>query len=74
MSQGTFLDRLIRLKALKRIFVFCPKIDFFLTVRPCFLAKNDQIFKWSFFTCLCPLRSLRVKNSLGNYFKMKITP
>ena len=29
MSQGTFLDILIRLEALKRIFVFRPKIDFF---------------------------------------------
>ena len=30
MSQGIFSDKLIRLKALKRIFVFGPKIDFFL--------------------------------------------
>ena len=29
MSQGTFLETLTRLEALKRIFVFCPKIDFF---------------------------------------------
>ena len=29
MSQGTFLDTLIRLEAFKRIFVFCPKLDFF---------------------------------------------
>ena len=29
MSQGTFLDTLIRLEAFKRIFVFSPKIDFF---------------------------------------------
>ena len=30
MSQRTFLDRLIRLEALKRIFGFRPKMDFFL--------------------------------------------
>ena len=30
MSQGTFLDALIRLEAFKRIFVFRPKIDYFL--------------------------------------------
>ena len=29
MSQGTFLETLIRLEAFKRIFVFCPKLDFF---------------------------------------------
>ena len=29
MSQGTFLDTLIRLEAFKTIFVFHPKIDFF---------------------------------------------
>ena len=29
MSQETFSDTLIRLEAFKRIFVFCPKLDFF---------------------------------------------
>ena len=29
MSKVTFIDTLIRLEAFKRIFVFCPKIDFF---------------------------------------------
>ena len=29
MSQGTFCDKLARLEAFKRIFVFRPKIDFF---------------------------------------------
>ena len=29
MSQVTFSDTLIRLKAFKRIFVFRPKMDFF---------------------------------------------
>ena len=54
MSQGTFSDTLIGLEALKRIFVFRPKIDFFQGVSPCFLAKTDQIFKSAFFTHLCP--------------------
>ena len=31
MSEETFLDLLIRLEAFKRIFVFCPKIDFLPT-------------------------------------------
>ena len=40
MSQGTFLDTLIRLEAFKRIFVFCPKIDFFSKgLVHCFLSK-----------------------------------
>ena len=30
MCQGTISDKLIRLEAFKRIFVFRPKIDFFL--------------------------------------------
>ena len=34
MSQGTFFDTLIRLVAFKRIFVFRPKIDFFLRGNP----------------------------------------
>ena len=50
MSQGMFSDTLIRLEALKRIFVFRPKIDFFQGVSPRFLAKNDQIFKSALFT------------------------
>ena len=29
MSQGTFLDTLLRLEAFKGIFEFRPKIDFF---------------------------------------------
>ena len=52
MSQGTFLDTLMRLEAFKRIFVFGPKMDFFLS--PGFLVKNGQILKSAFFTCLCP--------------------
>ena len=34
MSQGTFLDLLIRLEALKRIFVFRPKTDFLPRGKP----------------------------------------
>ena len=30
MSQRTFSDTMIRLQALKRLFLFRPKIDFFL--------------------------------------------
>ena len=30
MSQGTFSDTLIRLESFKKIFLFRPKIDFFL--------------------------------------------
>ena len=54
MSQGTFFDTLIRLDAFKRIFVFRPKMDFFLRVSPGFFVKNGQILKCAFFTCLCP--------------------
>ena len=54
MSQGTFSDTLIRLEAFKRIFVFRPKIDFFPRGKSMVLAKNDQILKREFFTCLCP--------------------
>ena len=38
MSEGTFSDTLIRLDAFKRIFVFCPKIDF----SPGFLVKMTK--------------------------------
>ena len=54
MSQGTFSDTLIQLEAFKRIVVFRPKIAFFQGVCAWFLAKNDQILKSVFFTCLCP--------------------
>ena len=54
MSQGTFSDTLIPLGAFKRVLVFRPQIDFFQKVSPCVLAKNDQIFKSAFFTCLYP--------------------
>ena len=54
MSQGTFSEKLIRLEALKRIFVCRPKIDFFQGLCPWSLAKNEQILKSTFFTCLCP--------------------
>ena len=33
---------------------FEQKSTFFQGVSPCFLAKNDQIFKSAFFTCLRP--------------------
>ena len=34
MSQGTFLDLLIRFEAFKRIFVFRPNIDFLPRGKP----------------------------------------
>ena len=56
MSLGKFPDKLIQMKALKRIFAFCAKIDFFprdnsmvfakvdffQSVNPGFLVKNNQ--------------------------------
>ena len=57
MSLGTFSDTLIRLKALKKIIVFCRKLD---NRHRGFLVKNDQILKLAFFTCLCPKGSQRV--------------
>ena len=54
MSQGTSSDTLFRLEAFKRIFVFRPKIEFFLRGKSMVLTKNDQSFKSAFFTCLCP--------------------
>ena len=60
MSQGTFSDTLIRLETFKEIVVFRPKSTFFQGVSPWFLAKNDQILKWTFFTCFCAYGSRRV--------------
>ena len=40
MSQGTFSDLLIRLEAFKRIFVFCPKIDFLPKGKLTVLGQN----------------------------------
>ena len=42
MSQGTFPDLLIRLKAFKRIFVFGPKIDFFPRGKPTVLGQKSS--------------------------------
>ena len=43
MSQRTFSDTLITLEALQRIFVFRPKIDFFLILKsPGFLSKSSN--------------------------------
>ena len=49
MSQGTFSDLLIRLETFKRIFVFCPKIDFLPVFLPvpvfcqCFLSVFSTV-------------------------------
>ena len=40
MSQGTFSDLLIRLRAFKRIFVFRPKIDILSRGKPTVLDKK----------------------------------
>ena len=42
MSQGTFSDILIRLEAFKRIFVFCPKIDFFPRCKSMVFGKKKK--------------------------------
>ena len=49
---GTFLDLLSRFEGFKKIFVFCPKIEFFQGISPRCWVKNDQIFKSAFFTRL----------------------
>ena len=75
MSQGTFSETLVRLDALKRISVFGPKIEFLPRGKSMLLAKKEQIFKWAFFTFLCPEGSLRVKKTpLGIIFKWKKRP
>ena len=68
MSQGTFSETLVRLDAFKRISVFGPKIEFLPRGKSMLLAKKKQIFKWAFFTCLCPEGSLRVKKLLWQSF------
>ena len=40
MSQRTFLDLLIRLEAIKGLFVFGPKIDFLPRGKPHVLGKK----------------------------------
>ena len=54
MSQGTFSDLLIRLGAFKRIFVFRPKIEVLPRSKLTLFSNNEQIFKSTFFTLLCP--------------------
>ena len=44
MTQWTFSDKLIRLKTLKRIFVFRPKIDFLLKGQP--MLFNEKMTKF----------------------------
>ena len=68
MSQGTFLDTLIRLEAFNRIFVFRPKIDFFPRV---FGQKWPNfevgIFHWFIALGISECR----KTPLGVIFKCK---
>ena len=73
MSRGKY-NTLIRLKAFKIIFVFCPKSTFFQGDSPRFLVKNDQILKSAFSLLYVP-RDLSVsQKSLGNHLEVEITP
>ena len=75
MSQGTFSDKLIRIKGLKRIFVFRPKIDFLLRGQS--MLFNEKMTK--FLSGHFLLESVTwdpgvSKNSLGNHIYVQITP
>ena len=68
MSQGTFSDTLIQLEALKRIFVFRPKISFFSRVfSQKWLNYEDSIFHLFIFLGI----SVYHKMLLGIIFKCK---
>ena len=49
MSQGTFSDLLILLEAFKRIFVFCPKIDFLPRGKPTIFGQKRSKFEVGIF-------------------------
>ena len=53
MSQGMVRTHQFDWKLLKEYLCFVQK-SFFQGVSPRFLAKNDQILKSVFFSCLCP--------------------
>ena len=65
MSQGTFLETLIRLEAFKRIFVFCPKIDFSLRG---FCSKMCKFWSRPFSLVYVPWDVSVSQNALGNHF------
>ena len=75
MSQGTFYDTLIQLKALKRIFVFRPKNQFFFEeLIHDFLSKSTN-FEGAIFHLFMSLgNSAFRKTSLGIIFKCKERP
>ena len=53
MSQGTFLDTLIRLEAFKRIFVFRPRNDFFRRGKSMvFWSKINKYLSFNFLLLL----------------------
>ena len=63
MSQGTFSDLLIRLEAFKRIFFFCPKIDFLPRGKPTVLGIFHSFMSLGISACR--------KTPLGIIFKCK---
>ena len=70
MSQGTISDTLIRLKDLKRIFVFRPKIDFFLRriKAHAFWPKMTKLSSGHFSLVYVPTDPGVSKNALRNHF------
>ena len=54
MSQGTSLDKVIRLEAFNVYLSQFQISTFFQEVGPGLLVSNDQILKSAFFTPLCP--------------------
>ena len=72
MCQGTFSEKLIRLKALKRIIVFRPKIDFLLMGNSMLFGKKMSKFQVGIFHLFMSLRILAYRKSpLGMIFKCK---
>ena len=75
MSQGTFSDKLIRLKAFKIIFVFRPKINFFLRGKPMLFGQKSPNFQVGIFHLVMSLGALACrKTPLGIIFKYKEGP
>ena len=60
MSQGTFSDLQIRLEAFKRIFAFCPKIDFLPRGKPTVFGQKLPNIQVGFFLLLYVPRNISV--------------
>ena len=72
MSQGTFLDTLIRLEAFKRIFVIRPKLDFFQKGKSMIFGQNWPIFEVGIFYLFMSLGiSASRKTQMEIIFKWK---